>query len=429
MLLSLIGTCLAILGAYLLLPSFNLLVEKNLPFVFGIEIIFGLIAIVLLVGIFAGLYPAFVLSSFNPVTVMKGNFTGSAKGSWLRNGLVVFQFMISIVLIVSTIVVGGQMNFIQKKDLGFNKEKVLMIDRAWALQKNGEAFREEIKKMPEVASVTGTSSRVGNRNDVFGQMFQPQGSNEVLTVKSMMVDDDFAEMIGRKLSNTDLFQGDSARANTRLFTIIGIVKNFHFQSLHDEITPLVMFNTEVFGRYANPNYIAVKLKSDNTQSTLAKIESKWKELAPERPFHYEFLDENLHQNYSEEQRSGKIFSVFSSLAIIIACVGLFGLSAYTTSLRTKEIGIRKVMGASVGSVLILLSKDFTKLVFIAFVLATPVAWWMMTVWLSGFAYRIEMGLGSFVLAGSVALLIAWLTVSYQSIKAAIVNPVKSLRSQ
>jgi putative ABC transport system permease protein len=333
------------------------------------------------------------------------------------------------------------------------------------LQKNGEAFKEEIKKMPEVASVTGTSSRVGNRNDVFGQMFQPQGSNEVLTVKSMMVDDDFAEMIGftlaegrffskettdslhillnesaikilgltdpvgRKLSNTDLFQGDSARANTRLFTIIGIVKNFHFQSLHDEITPLVMFNTEVFGRYANPNYIAVKLKSDNTQSTLAKIESKWKELAPERPFHYEFLDENLHQNYSEEQRSGKIFSVFSSLAIIIACVGLFGLSAYTTSLRTKEIGIRKVMGASVGSVLILLSKDFTKLVFIAFVLATPVAWWMMTVWLSGFAYRIEMGLGSFVLAGSVALLIAWLTVSYQSIKAAIVNPVKSLRSQ
>lgn len=465
MLLSLIGTCLAILGAYLLLPSFNLLVEKNLPYVFGIEIIFGLIAIVLLVGIFAGLYPAFVLSSFNPVTVMKGNFTGSAKGSWLRNGLVVFQFMISIVLIVSTIIVGGQMNFIQKKDLGFNKEKVLMIDRAWALQKNGEAFKEEIKKMPEVASVTGTSSRVGNRNDVFGQMFQPQGSNEVLTVKSMMVDDDFAEMIGftlkegrffskettdslhillnesaiktlgltdpvgRKLSNTDLFQGDSARANTRLFTIIGIVKNFHFQSLHDEITPLVMFNTEVFGRYANPNYIAVKLKSDNTQSTLAKIESKWKELAPERPFHYEFLDENLHQNYSEEQRSGKIFSVFSSLAIIIACVGLFGLSAYTTSLRTKEIGIRKVMGASVGSVLILLSKDFTKLVFIAFVLATPVAWWMMTVWLSGFAYRIEMGIGSFVLAGSVALLIAWLTVSYQSIKAAIVNPVKSLRSQ
>jgi putative ABC transport system permease protein len=465
MLLSLAGTMLAIFGAYLLLPSFNTLVEKNLQFIFGAEIIFGLIAIVLLVGILAGLYPAFVLSSFNPVVVMKGNFAGSAKGAWLRNGLVVFQFIISIVLIVSTIIVSRQMDFIQKKDLGFNKDKVLMVDRAWALNKNGNAFKEEIKKLPEVVEVTGTSSRVGNRDDVFGQMFQPQGSNEVLTVKAMVLDDDFAEMIGftlkdgrffsketsdslhillnesaiktlglsdpigRKLSNTDLFQQDTVNSKVRLFTIIGIVKNFHFQSLHDEITPLVMFNKEVFGRYSNSNYVAIKLKSENAQATISKIESKWKELAPERPFHYEFLDENLHQGYLEEQRSGKMFSVFSGLAIIIACVGLFGLSAYTASLRTKEIGIRKVLGASVGGMIVLLSKDFTKLVLIAFVMASPLAWWMMSEWLGSFAYRIELGAGAFIVAGAIALLIAWLTVSYQSIKAAIVNPVKSLKSE
>ncbi len=465
MLLSFIGTLLAILGAYLLLPSFNALVGKNLQFIFGAKIILGLMVIVLLVGLLAGLYPAFVLSNFNPVMVMKGNFTGSTKGSWLRNGLVVFQFMISIVLIVSTVIVSRQMDFIQMKDLGFDKEKVLMIDRAWALNKNGEVFKEEIKKLPEVIAVTGTSSRVGNRDDVFGQMFQPQGTNEVLTVKSMALEDDFAEMIGfklkegrffskettdslhillnesaiktlgltgpigRKLSNTDLFQGDSLKFKTRLFTIIGIVKNFHFQSLHDEVTPLVMFNKEVFGRDVNSNYVAVKLKSNNAQSVLATIESKWKELAPERPFHYEFLDENLHQSYVEEQRSGKLFSVFSGLAILIACVGLFGLSAYTASLRTKEIGIRKVMGASVSSVLVLLSKDFTKLVLIAFLLATPLAWWMMSEWLGGFAYRIELGIDSFVLAGAIAILIALLTVSYQSIKSAIANPVKSLKSE
>jgi putative ABC transport system permease protein len=465
MLLSLTGTVLAILGAFLFLPSFNMLVEKNLLLIFDTEIAFGLVAIVLIVGILAGLYPAFVLSSFNPVVVMKGNFTGSAKGSWLRNGLVVFQFMISIVLIVSTIIVGSQMDFIKKKDLGFNKDKVLMINRAWALNKSGEAFKEEIRKLPEVLEVTGTSSRVGNRDDVFGQMFQPQGSNEVLTVKSMVLDDDFSQMIGftlkegrffsketsdslhvllnesaiktlglvdpvgRKLSNTDLFQQDSVNAGTRLFTIIGVVKDFHFQSLRDEITPLVIFNNEVFGRYSNTNYLAVKLKSEKAQSAIKKIESKWKEMVPDRAFHYEFLDENLNQGYAEEQRSGKMFSVFSGLAIIIACVGLFGLSAYTASLRTKEIGIRKVLGASVSGVLILLSKDFTKLVLVAFILATPLAWWMMSKWLSSFAYRIEMGIGSFVLAGAIALLIAWLTVSYQSIKAAIVNPVKSLKSE
>ena len=464
-LLAMIGTIIAGLVASLLLPSFNTLVEKQLHFVFTADVVLGLVGFALLVGILAGLYPAFVLSTFNPVVVLKGNFTATAKGAWLRNGLVIFQFMISIILIVGTLVVSQQMRYMQNKNLGFDKELVLMIERAWALEKKTHTFVEEIKAFPEVISLGGTSSRIGNRNDVFGQMFQPQGSTEVLTVKSMIMDDEFGpnigftlnegrffsketsdslsillnetavktigltDPVGRKLSNKDLFRGDSARQQTRLFTVIGVVNNFHFQSLRDEITPLVIFSKEIFGPQSNSNYLAVRLKRDGFKEAIVKIGNKWKEFVPGRPFSYEFLEDNLNHDYAEEQRSGKLFRVFSGLAIIIACVGLFGLSAYTASLRTREIGIRKVMGATAGGMVMLLSKDFTKLVVIAFVLAAPLAWWMMDQWLSGFAYRIGLGAGSFIIAGVLALVIAWLTVSYQSIKAAIVNPVRSLKGE
>ncbi len=461
-LLSLVATVIAVVGAIMLLPMFNNLIQKQLHFVFDADLLLGLFGFAFLVGILAGLYPAFVLSSYSPVVVMKGNFTGSSKAAWLRNGLVVFQFMISIVLIVGTVIVGQQMRFMQNKDLGFDKQQLLMIERAFVLEKKTESFMEQIRQMPEVTAVAGTSSRVGNRDDVFGDQFQPEGSDEILTVKSMVIDNDFTEAIGfelkegrgfaketndslhimlnetavktmglvdpvgRKMSNVGANQDGTT--TTRYFTIIGIVRNFHFQSLHDEITPLVIYNNEAFGR-TNNGFVAIRLKSGTFTQALYKIENKWREFVPEQPFKYEFLDDNLSQGYAEEQRSGKLFSVFSGLAIIIACVGLFGLSAYTASLRTKEIGIRKVLGASVSGVLVLLSKDFTKLVLIAFVLATPLAWWMMSTWLGSFAYRIEMGVGSFLLAGSTALLIAWLTVSYQSIKAAIANPVKSLKSE
>ena len=463
-LLAMIGMVVAVLGALLILPTFNMLLQKQLHFTFDWQVILGLLSFALAVGLLAGLYPALVLSSYNPVVVMKGNFSGSSAGAWLRNGLVVFQFIISIVLIVGTLVVGEQMRFIQNKDLGFNTDQVLMVERAWALDKKFETFAEEIRRIPEVKSVAGTSSRVGNRDDFFGQMFQPEGSSEVLTVKSMVMDDDFGQEIGftlkegrlfskdtndslnvilnetavktigltdpigRKLSNTDLFRNDSVNQRARLFTVIGVVKNFHFQSLRDEITPLVIFNKEVFAR-TNMAYLAVRLKPDGLQHALTQIEKKWKEFVPDKAFRYEFLQDNLNRGYADDRRSGKMFTVFSSLAIIIACVGLFGLSAYTASRRTKEIGIRKVLGATVGGVVVLLSKDFTKLVLLAFVLATPLAWWMMDQWLNSFAYRIPLGAGSFALAGLAALSIAWLTVSYQSVKAAMVNPVRSLKSE
>jgi putative ABC transport system permease protein len=461
-LLALVGTIIAGIGAILLLSYFNNLIGKQLHFAFDAEVLLGLLGFSIIVGILAGLYPAFVMSSYNPVVVMKGNFSSNSKGAWLRNGLVVFQFMISIVLIVGTVIVGDQMRFMQNKDLGFDKQQMLMIERAFVLEKKTEAFIEQLRQMPEVESVAGTSARTGNRDDVFGEQFQPNGSDEILTVKAMVIDNDFAEVIGFKLKEGRDFAKETndslhilvneAAAKTmglaepvgaklsnvatnqdgtttiRRYTIIGVVKNFHFQSLRDEITPLVLYSNESFGR-ANNAFVAVRMKPSSLNKALSKIENKWKEFVPEQPFKYEFLDDNLNQGYAEEQRSGKLFSVFSGLAIIIACVGLFGLSAYTASLRTKEIGVRKVLGASVSGVLFLLSKDFTKLVLVAFVLATPLAWWMMTKWLSSFAYRIEVGIGSFVLAGGTALLIAWLTVSYQSIKAAVVNPIKSLRSE
>jgi len=463
--LALIGTLLAVVATMALLPSFNSLVEKQLHLTFAPDVALGLLGFALLVGVLAGLYPAFVLSSFNPVVVMKGNFGGSSSGGWLRNGLVVFQFIISIVLIVGTIVVRDQMEFIQKKDLGFDKEQVLIIEQAFRLRDKTETFIEEMKQLPEVVTAAGTSSRIGNRNDFFGQMFQPEGSSEILTVKSMVMDDEFApaigfrikegnffsketsdslnillnetavktlgitDPVGKRLNNNDLFRFNPANQKPRLFTIIGVVHDFNFQSLRDEITPLVLFNKEVFGPQANTGFVAVRLKPDGFSSAIGKIDEKWKAYSPDRPLHYEFLDENLNRGYAEEKRSGQMFTVFSGLAIIIACVGLFGLSAFTASQRTKEIGIRKVLGASVSGVVLLLTKEFTKLVLIAFVIAAPFAWWMMDSWLSSFAFRISLGAGSFIAAGVVATAIAWGTVSYQSIKAAIVNPVKSLKNE
>lgn len=461
-LLSFVSTAIALGSVFLVLPFFNELVNKQLEFTFSTDVVAGLVGFALLVGVLAGVYPAFALSSYNPVVVMKGNFSASSKGGWLRNGLVVFQFVISIMLIVGTMVVGQQMNYMQHKSLGFDKEQVLMIKRAFALGPKTETFIQEIKSMHEVQSVAGTSSIVGNRDDVFGDQFIPEGSDEVLTVKSIAIDNDFAQVIGFKLKEGRFFAKETndslhvllnetaaktmgladpigrklshinnnpdGSVTTKLYTVIGVVKNFHFQSLRDEITPLLIYSNESFGAPGN-TYIAIRLTSNNFKEVIGHIETKWKEFVPNQPFKYEFLDDNLNQSYAEEQRSGKMFGVFSGLAIIIACVGLFGLSAYTASLRTKEIGIRKVLGSSVSEVVILLSKDFTKLVLVAFLIAVPISWWMMNKWLNGFAYRIDLTLGSFAAAGIIAVVIAWITVSYQSIKAAMINPVKSLKGE
>jgi putative ABC transport system permease protein len=458
--LSLFSTLLAAGVAQLALPFFNDLADKELAFSLSPLLIGGLVGVAVVVGFLAGSYPAFALSSFNAVAVMKGNYSGSKGGSWLRNGLVVFQFSISIVLIVGTLVIGRQMKFMQEKSLGFKKEQILVVERAGALQNGLQTFIDELKQIPNVETSAGSFSLLGRQGDFFGSQFLPEGSSEILTTKTMGIDDDFAQTIGfefvegkgySKETNDSLsiILNESAVKTLELtdpigkklsqvqrtpngnvtvqYTVIGVIKDFNFQSLRDAITPLTIQSVESFGGGAA--YIYARIKGDELSTTVAAVEDKWKQMVPGQPFKFLFLDENLNTQYDAEQRAGKIFGVFSMLAIIIACVGLFGLAAYTTSLRTKEIGVRKVLGASVSNIVFLLSKDLVKLILVAFVIAIPFSWYIMDNWLSDFAYHIEIGVSVFVIAGTSALLISWITVSYQSIRAAIVNPIKSLRSE
>lgn len=463
LLVTFFATLLATLIVYSVLPSFNLLTGKDLDFGFSGELIGALLAVTLVVGLLAGSYPAFILSSFNPVTVMKGRFASNSKGAILRNGLVVFQFMISIVLIASTLVVRDQMRYMQEKSLGYDKDQILVVERVFALQnENVQTFLDEMKRVSGVESSAGSFSLLGSARagDFFGELWTSAGSSEILTTKSMAIDDDFAGMIGFKfvegrpfsretndslsviLNETavktfDLTEPVGKRLTqvvntpegqaTVEYTIVGVVEDFHFQSLHDPVTPLTIRSHESFNGGAA--YAYARIQGKRLTEVTASIENLWNTMAPGQPFKYVFLDQSLNAQYEKERRAGQIFSVFSALAILIACVGLFGLAAYTGTQRTKEIGVRKVLGASMASVVVLLSKDFTKLILIAFILAVPVAWYLMDNWLQGFAYRINLGVGVFIIAGVTAVVISWITVSYQSIKAAIVNPVKSLRSE
>jgi putative ABC transport system permease protein len=459
-LISLIATGLAVGFAQIALPYFNSLAGKQLTFIFSPLFAGGLLGIALFVGFMAGSYPAFALSSIQPILVMKGNFSSNSKGSWLRNGLVVFQFFISIVLIVGTMVVSRQMEFMQNKSLGYDKEQIVVIERAFALQNQTQTFVDEVKRIPGVERAASSFSLLGRQGDFFGAQFTPEGSSEILTTKSMGIDDGFAETIGFEFieghgyseetnDSLSIILNETAVKTMEItdpigkklkqiqrtpegsvevfYTIIGVIKDFNFQSLRDPITPLTIQSVESFGGGAA--YVIARVKGNELKPTIDSIEAKWKALVPEQLFKFVFLDQNLMTQYESEKQAGQVFAIFSSLAIIIACVGLFGLSAYTASLRTKEIGVRKVMGASVGNIVLLLSTEFTKLILIAIVLSVPISWYIMNQWLSGFAYRIQLGIGVFLFAGIVALLISWITVSYQSIKAAIVNPIKSLRSE
>jgi putative ABC transport system permease protein len=461
--LSLIGVLIAASIVYMALPLFNSLTGKELLLNLNLQTVTTLLAVALVVGFLAGIYPSFVLSSFNPVVIIKGNFTGHSSGKWLRNGLVIFQFWISIILLIGTLVIKEQMNFMSEKSLGFDKDQMLVVDRCFVLEPNiSNTLIEEIKRLPEIVEAAGTFSRPGGQSDFFGRQYQPEGSSEILTTKAMIVGDDFSETIGFELLEGRWFsketndslsvilnetalkvmdlpdpigrkiyvteQNNNGEVVNKAFTIVGIVKDFNFISLRDEITPLTIHSNEERGR-AN-GYIFAKVKAGQIENAITSIEAKWKQLVPEEPFKFSFLDQQLNAQYKTEQQTGKLFTTFSALALFVACIGLFALSAYTASLRTKEIGIRKVMGASVSGVILLLSKDFTHMVLIAFVLAVPVAWYIMDGWwLQHFAYRINISFTIILGSGLVALLIAWFTVSFQSIKAAIQNPIRSLRSE
>ncbi|WP_080054696.1 ABC transporter permease [Spirosoma aerolatum] len=445
-----------------LLTPFNTLASKSLTVSSLVrwETLPLLIGGAVAVGLLAGSYPAGVLSAFEPIKVLKGRFSSTKQGHWLRNGLVVFQFAISVLLIVSTIVVFSQLNFIQQKELGFTKESVVTVKSAFFLGNNTEAFKQEIAKLSGIASVGGTSSAPGEEG-FFGITFRKNGDNETVTGKGCAVDEQYlqtmqmtmlagrpfsrqfddslsvilneeaarqlgmSDPVGKQITSPDNFTQQDGPPVT--YTVVGIVRNFHFGSLHQRISPLFILNDRIFRR--TDNQVAIRVRADNPSTVVSQVEQVWKRYLPDQPFHYSYLTTDWSDLYKSEQVAQRIFGLFALLAIFIACMGLLGLAMYVIRLRTKEIGIRKVLGASTPGLVALLSKDFLKLVLIAIVIATPIAWYMMNRWLQDFAYKIDMEWWMFAVAGLLAVGIAVLTVSFQSIKAALTNPITSLRSE
>ncbi len=463
-LISIIALLLALILMFILLPLFNQLSGKQLTIAYFVQplllIILMLFAIV--VGIIAGLYPAFVISSFRPITVLKGRFKSNKYGLALRNGLVVFQFAISVILIIAAIVVNQQMKFMLGGKMGFKKDHIVTIERADLLGEQTEAFKTELAKIPGVEIVSGTSTMPGTQN-FFGVTFQQVGAKESLTGRGIITDENFAKTIDLELQQGRFFSkafgtdtlsivvnekaveefGFANPIGVRLtspdgnfnapdgspyvYTIVGVIKDFHFQSLHQKITPLIFANSAKFGNGAN--LFAVRIKADNFKTSVAGLEQEWKKFVKDRPFHYSFLDQTLANQYLAEQTTQRIFTTFSSLAIFIASIGLLGLVAYTTQQRSREISIRKVLGASSANIVNMLSKDFLKLVIIASLVGFPLAWWGLHKWLQDFAYRINISWWVFIVAAVLTLIIALATVSIQAVKAALTNPVKNLRSE
>ena len=448
----------AVLLAWALLPAFNQIAGKSLTITSSMVgwLLPGVIGITLIVGLLAGSYPAFFLSAFNPVKVLKGQTVAGVKGSRLRSWLVVFQFSISIFLIIGTLIVYNQLNYMQHKSLGFNRKQVLLVKHLNALNKQGTTFKQEVLHLPGVTSATLSSfvptghrrwtNYVAANNNTHQTEFWPVDEDYLRTM-NMSLDkgrdfnpalssDSSAIIINQTAAQTMGFAGDAIDKtialgnNQKQYHVIGVVKDFNFNSLRDNVSSVVLTMTTAFEikkEGDRPDVLAIKVNSDKLPALIAGIEKKWTTFSNNQEFDYSFMDEDFDNLYRSEQRTGKIAALFTSLAIIIACLGLFGLAAYTAEQRTREIGIRKVLGANVPDLVAMLAANFLKLVGIAFLVAAPLAWLCMDKWLQGFAYRESIPGWVFIVAGLGAVLIAGLTISSQFIKAAIANPVQSLK--
>lgn len=411
----------------------------------------------IVVGVLAGLYPALYLSHFQAATVLKGSLSSSSRNPLLRKTLVVLQFSISIILIIATGIIFQQLMYIQNKDLGFDKKQLVILPHFPALRPQYDAFKAELTKSSAIQGV-GQSQLIPTEQLLNSDGAQVAKGDSMTptsaTIKFVTVDHDLLDVYGMKMVAGRNFSReygsddtaayilneaavrmigwhDPQQAIDQAFTyggkngrIIGVVNDINFESLHKEISPMVFMITG-WGNYQN---ISIKITGD-TQQALAHIEETWRKFLPTYPFEYEFMDQLYGQTYQAEQKKGQIFSVFSCIAILIACLGLFGLASYTTVQRKKEIGIRKVFGAPVTNIVAMISKDFMKLVLVANILAWPIAWYAMRRWLDDFAYRINISTDIFILAGILAFIIALATISYQAMKAAVADPVQSLRAQ
>lgn len=455
-LLTLLSTIIALALVLLSLPFFNQLAGTQLSI--GTHTLYWLLPmlliVVLVVSFLAGSYPAIFLSAFQPIDVLKGKMAAGFKGGKLRSFLVVFQFSISIFLIIGTLVIYNQLKYIHSKSLGYNRSQVLVIKNVTNLGSNAKVLKEELKQIPGVVSTTMTGYLPTGQDRTITALFPrlPIDFKDDLLTQFWPVDQDYLGTMGIQLVAGRNFSFQMATDSSAIivneafaklvdaknpigktlyrfsyglqpYHIIGVMKDFHFSSLHDQISPAVFFNAEDRGA------ISAKVNTTDLPALLAQVESKWKSLAPGQQFSYSFMDEDFDATYRSEERTGNIFIAFSSLAILIACLGLFGLAAYAAEQRNKEIGIRKVLGASVSGIVRMLSVDFIKLVLISVVISTPIAWLAMNRWLQDFAYRVHISWWVVAIAGFTAIFIAFVTISFQSIRAALANPADSLRSE
>lgn len=453
--LCLVAFAVALLLVIIVLPLFNQLANTDLKPVLLLQwqVVFSLVGLLLLISVIAGLYPAIFLSGFRSTDVFR-NVIKTGKNTWLRQSLVTTQFALSILLAIATIVVNRQMHYLSSKDLGFNKDQVAVIQLANSnieLNHKSTAFITALKQNPGVIQVSASNRVPGQTLTGYGIIPEGHTLDEHLMANVLETDVAFASTYNIQLSKGRFFSAylptDTADAivineamarylnwtdpvgkqfeiyEARKGKVVGVIKDFNFASLREEVQPLAIILND------NPLYLSVKLKAGSIQSSLAAMQKQWKQFDSEFPFDYFFMDEQLNRFYRSDERLLNVLGIFAGLAIVIACMGLFGLSIYTARQRTKEIGIRKVLGASVTNVTLLLSKDFLKLVVLAALVAFPVAWWAMNNWLQDFAYRVNISWWVFAIAGILALLIALVTVSFQAIKAAVANPVKSLRTE
>ena len=458
-LLSILALALAIGLTRLLLPVFTSLVGKPLQLNITPAIWFGMTGLTLLTGVIAGLYPAFYLSAFRPVAVLKGKLLNNFSAVTIRKGLIVFQFTISICLVTGAIIIIRQLNYLNTQSLGFRKDQQIILPlQSREAADRFESLKNELDKIPAVTSSTGGSSYPGiaSVNDL---LFYGEGKtvNDVIDINLIAPDDNYFHTLGLTLlKGREFFKSSAADSNSIILNetalkqlnydprtavgrkvyydfhgqhatlqIVGVVKDFNYESLYTTIKPLG-FTTTLGNKHS---YLIASLSSGNYSATLGAVETAWKKIDPSLPFNYSFLDKDFQANYEKDQRTSEIVGYFTIVTILIACLGLFGLSAFSAEQRIREIGIRKVLGASVSNITLLLSGDFLRLVIVAVLISSPLAWFAMHKWLQNFAYRTPISWWLFPLAGGIALLVAWITVSFQAIRAAITNPVRSLRSE
>jgi len=453
--LSLVAFAIALVLVSIALPAFNKIMDKEISMaVLGTWYVLPLIVVFALsVGILAGVYPAFMLAAFRPVAVLKGKMQSSVRERRFRNALIVFQFFTTVVLFIGTIVIFNQLHFMRNKDLGFDKEHIVVVQNAHMIGDQQEAFKTELRKNPDILGAA--YSATGPFMSLTAQIYRKEGQDiqTNYTLVNIEVDHDYLDTYRLEMKDGRFFSRKNTTDNTAMilneaavralgmeepiigkqllwlsgegasFTIIGTVKDFHMQSLHEAIRPMVM----ILERPVPMRLLSLRISPGKTEKTLGFVEDQWKAFSPPQPVDYVFLDERFDRGYRSEIQAGNVFSAFAGLAILIACLGLFGLASFMAEQKTKEIGVRKVLGASVPGIVMLLSKEYVKWLVVANLLAWPLAYYAMHNWLQNFAFRTGLTVWPFLIAGGMALLVALLTVSFQSIKAALAHPIKSLR--